>query len=96
MINELFQLRHHTYRAAGEVHHACGKYFATLSKRGEGENQEAAQQVHTAAERYKATLDELLAHLRSAKPDGIYAEEVRRTEQTIEILDREVALIFHL
>jgi hypothetical protein len=61
MSQELMTLRHNTYEAAGEFHHAQGEYFSLLTSKSQNVLQAAADKIHITGVKYMNALEALMS-----------------------------------
>jgi hypothetical protein len=92
-MNEINSLRHETYEAASKFHQAYEKVFACLGRDDMSGTAKAADETLTVGMGYKSALGNLVNHLAAQDNLPQLKEELKRTRQLADTLEKELALI---
>lgn len=96
MNSKLLELRSNSYAAAVAFHRVASEYFTALRDRSAGgEDSPVLVALEEAATVYDNTLEDLLAHLGTLRPEPAVREEMRRTARIRELLRHESELMGH-
>jgi hypothetical protein len=89
-MDDLRFLRHVVYETAGRYHLAHGEFFNSLVEGGKLDVIEAALNARKAGALYIVALQKLISHLTVSGLAGSHKDDILRTKQTIESVEREM------
>jgi hypothetical protein len=92
-MDDLHLMRHYAFEAAGKYHAAHSEFFNSLARGNNEQTTKAALKAHTIAAVYKRALETLITYLTEAGLSTVHREEILRTMQTVDILEKETKML---